>query len=275
MDERSSSWLVNCGIGCGVLLVILIGVGIVGAVYLKRSFQGITDATDAQEKLVEALGEPTDFAPAPDGVIPGDRMERFLAVRESLVEATQRIEELLSNFPPKELEEEGPVLGKIFSAVKGAASLINPIAEFVAQRNQTLLREEMGLGEYLYIYSLAYYSLLGHSPQDRPEISEVQGDSGVRVEIFNDKDSEYNPERLRRRYRRFIIPILENQLEVARQGQYPTEALESELGSLKKHPGRKAWQDGLPPAIEQSLLPFRNRLEATYNKTTNCFELPR
>ncbi len=38
---------------------------------------------------------------------------------------------------------------------------------------------------------------------------------------------------------------------------------------------RVPWEDGLPPAIEESLRPFRDRLEAAYDPVTNPFELAR
>ena len=41
------------------------------------------------------------------------------------------------------------------------------------------------------------------------------------------------------------------------------------------NPGRVEWQDGLPAAIEASLAPYGDRLEATYDRTSNCLELPR
>ena len=37
---------------------------------------------------------------------------------------------------------------------------------------------------------------------------------------------------------------------------------------------RVPWEDGLPPALEAPLQPYRQRLELTYYPATNRFELP-
>jgi hypothetical protein len=50
--------------------------------------------------------------------------------------------------------------------------------------------------------------------------------------------------------------------------------LAREIRRFEDDPGRVMWQDGLPAPIRKSLEPYRARLETTYSRTTNCFELP-
>ena len=42
---------------------------------------------------------------------------------------------------------------------------------------------------------------------------------------------------------------------------------------MEADPHRLPWQDGLPEVLESSLKPFRDRLEASYGRITNMFEI--
>jgi hypothetical protein len=151
----------------------------------------------------------------------------------------------------------------------GLGSIISPMGEYVTLRNRALLDRQMGLGEYIYIYSLAYYSWLGGSPGDGPEIR-----AGER--IFDGEDSTFGSRQVRRRYRRYIRDLLRNQLDA--MGSSGSEEwrrmLEAEVRDVEENPGHIPWQQGLPPDMESALEPFRSRFESTYHKTTNCLEYP-
>jgi hypothetical protein len=72
-----------------------------------------------------------------------------------------------------------------------------------------------------------------------------------------------------------MLRLLENQLDAiggAEQTKWRA-VLRQEIERFDRESGRVAWQDGLPPAIEASLQPYRERLEAAYHPATNYFEL--
>jgi len=277
-------WLIGCGIGCVALIVVGVAVTLSFVIWLRGTFEGVTEAIASHEEIVSTFGEIEEFAPAPGGAIPPDRLERFLAVRESLVEAQAGLDTLFADFPPDEfLDEKDSVLKKILAAIGMVASLINPIGEYVDQRNQALLEQEMGLGEYVYIYSIAYHSWLGRSPDDGPVITKETGpgrgnERGRR--IMDDEEATYGPQQVRRRYRRYLLAILRNQLDSLPAASASEETdewrqeLVSEINRFESHPMRVLWQDGLPDTIEASLAPYRRALEERYHASTNCFELP-
>ena len=127
----------------------------------------------------------------------------------------------------------------------------------------------IGFGEYTYVYALAYYAWLGHSPSDGPEtaIAEEEAEFGPRMgNAFIG------------RVRGDLLQMLRNQrdslvgVEVA-DGWL--EALDGEIAALEADARRMPWQDGLPEAIAASFEPYRERLEASYNSVTNAFELGR
>ena len=59
-------------------------------------------------------------------------------------------------------------LQKFLTVMRTGAGAIPRLAEFERNRADALLEHRMGLGEYWYIYSLAYYSWLKKDPGDGP-----------------------------------------------------------------------------------------------------------
>jgi hypothetical protein len=117
-------------------------------------------------------------------------------------------------------------------------------------RNQTLLEEGMGLGEYMYIYALAYSEQL-LQVNDSPFADVEQAHVGNRA-------------------RRELILILRNQLNALETVEVRTARPElaanlrdqiARLGS-----GRQVlpWENGLPPAVAASLAPYAELLTESY-----------
>jgi hypothetical protein len=271
-------WLLGCGVGCGVLLLVGIGSCVVGALFLKHTFRGIEKASSSYEALIAEMGDVRTYVPPPDGAPPPDRLELFVAIREDVAGERARVERGFAGLPPPELNEDGAIIGKIKPGLELLGDLIDGIGTYLQARNHALLERRMGLGEYVYIYTLAYYSGLGHTPGEAPEVR--QDRDGVRVGVFDEDSGVFNEQALRRRYRRYILPMVHAQLgslepqAEAGDGETWRSQLEREIQRLEVDPGRVLWQDGLPPAIEDSLQPFRDRLEATYSRSTNPVELP-
>ena len=59
-------------------------------------------------------------------------------------------------------------LGKVMGSVKG---LVTEMGQVIELRNEALVSEEMGLGEYTWIYVLAFNSWLGYEPNTGIESS--------------------------------------------------------------------------------------------------------
>ena len=283
MAGKRSKWLIGCGAGCGLIVVALIAIVVAVSVYIGRSFEGVRDVEQSYRELASRHGEVEDFVPPPDGAVPAARVEVFLSVRESLRDAQRELGTTFADFPPDEVIGEERVLFVILGAVRGLAGLIGPITSYIDERHRILLEAGMGPGEYVYVYLVAYFSWLGHSPMDGPLITKDTGEmlrGGKGKPLFDDADSPFNAERLRRRYRRYMLGLLRNQLaalpgpESSPQSDAWRATLEEEIRRFESRPDRVAWQDGLPQAVEASLEPFRARFESTWDATANAFELP-
>jgi hypothetical protein len=275
MARTSTKWLLGCGIGCGVLLALALVVGLFGLGRLRESLRGVEEATETHRELTRSLGQVEDHVPFPGGVPTAARIETFLEVRESLGASRAGLEDLFADFPPDDwLRDDEAAPRKVFRVLRGLGDLLTPIGEHVAERNRILLQRRMPLGEYLYLYLVAYHSWLGHPPDDGPVITKDVGDRGQR--IFGDDESTFSPRKVRRRYRRMLGDLLANQ----RDGLSETAPdglrrwLQEAIDGLERDPDYVAWEDGLPPAIEAALAPYRARFRATYSSVTNCFELP-
>jgi hypothetical protein len=273
MGGKGSKWLWGCGIGCGVVVMVFVVFSVMVGLFFRDTFRPIQEAVESHDALVEAHGEVEEFAPAADGRIPAARMEAFLSIREGMGEARATLDAFLADFPPANIRKDEGAFSIIMQVLGSLDEWLEPMAGYVERRNELLLESGMSPGEYLYIYGLAYYSWLGHGPDDGPVVSR-EG----REQMFGDDDGTFSPHRVRRRYRRYFLAFLRNQLDTLPETDPGMEdwrgELAAELARFESRPGQIAWSGGLPDVLESSLEPYRERLEASYSGSGNCFEWP-
>jgi hypothetical protein len=207
------NWLLGCGIGCGVVIVLGMLLAGGGYLFVRSTLQGIEEVRRSYDELVEAHGEIEDWTPPRDGAVPAARMEIFLGVRDSLSGDMNRLDARLAEFPANVVLERGGSLKKVIAVFRGLRRLVPSIADYLDRRNRLLLAEGMGAGEYTYIYCLNYYSFLGHSPDDGPVIGGRGGEGrrGRRERLFGDEGTFGRAETWNR-YRRDMLALLRNQL---------------------------------------------------------------
>jgi hypothetical protein len=231
----------------------------------------VEEAAEAEKQLAEEYGRVRDFVP-PASVQPStERLEVFLAVRGEFSEARVALEEAVLGLAS--VNEDGGVSGGL-RAARAGISMPQSIMEFSSARNRALIDAGMGRGEYTWIYWLTYFAWLGH-PADDSELHETLNDMShehgrVNVQI----DGGMEPERMTWRLRRDVMAMLKNlQDELDSDGSPIRELIVEELEKLSADPARVPWEDGLPEEVAIGLEPFRDRLEASYSRATNPFEL--
>lgn len=284
MASTGQKWLMGCGIGC-LTLVILAVLSIYGGTYCVRNLvKDFDQAEKADKELASRYGAIDDYTPPLDGVPAPARLEAFLAVRDTLGRYREELADKFASF--RRLETGRKDVLSVLGAVKGGITIAPLLGGMFAARSAALADHGMGMGEYIYIYCLAYFSFLGRDPRQIP--ADMSSDH---VQGSDD---------LRERVHRHMARLLGN-LQAALDEQAPAAAaagggragagqpggrdpgaaaradfrasLDRELGLLLTDPGRVPWQDGLPPAIEAALAPYRDRLERTYDPALNLFEL--
>ncbi|MGD2294997.1 MAG: hypothetical protein PVF22_04090, partial [Candidatus Aminicenantes bacterium] len=218
MEKTTKNWLIGCGIGCGAIVVILLILIVSGFVFFRNIVYKFEETEDITNALKDLYGEIEDYVPEPDGAIRYDRLEAFLSVRVRMSPAREKLDNSLSIIEQarKDKDEVGVrTPGRGIRVFKTAFGLIPQIGDFFTSRSQSLLEVKMGLGEYYYIYVLAYYSWLGKSPGDGPGIQLVQRD---RSWSFNEWDEEESREEREKRVienlNRLMLAMLKNQLNV-------------------------------------------------------------
>jgi hypothetical protein len=293
MASTTSKWLAGCGIGCGVVILLIIIVIGVGYLFVRDTVQDFKETETSMEILEDAFGDVRDFCPDTDGRIRPDRLEAFLAVRDSIIWIRDEIEQSLGNITDDvhSVEEEDRPFWRVLGIIRKGVGAIPKLAEYYTARNYALLDEGMGLGEYYYIYAVGYYSWLGKLPEDGPEF-QMMGDDGGYTRYRWEEDEEGETRdwqsddvREQRRYRiirivnRMVLAMLRNQLEkLEEQGaeRYSRSwrgDLEAEIEALRNDRDRLPWKDGLPEVIQASFRPYRDRLEASYNALINPLEI--
>jgi len=281
MSSSSSKWLIGCTIGCAALIVLGVVLGTSGYLFIKGRMRSLEEANTAVSELEKRYGKIRDFSPDPGGAIRPERIKAFLSVRDATAAVRQKLETSFASMSEGMHEAksgEKPfwsvmrILGKGFG-------IIPEIGEFHSARARAMLDAGIGMGEYCYIYVVAYYAWLGKSPEDGPDFRLEGGES----ESIRDQEGEdvraLRRVRMVRQIRQMFLAMLRNQLSQGSEGgstdvqDSRRKILEAEVAALEKHPDRLPWQDGLPKQIDASLQPFRQQLEASYSAVTNALEL--
>jgi hypothetical protein len=257
---RMFRWLKGCGCGCLALVILVVLLTVWGGTKMSGPFN---DAVDARESLVEQFGAQEDFTPLADGTIPQERMETFLQIRQSMMEvcgsitdtfgAIQSMEELDGEEDPA----AGEVMSKFFQMSKAVFSLGPEIGRFFQARNESLLREEMGLGEYTYIYAMVYGDRLIEQHMDG-EITRIEIHVSSRVQAV-------------------LADMLRRQLDLAKAGSDEPwlAALEAETARLDNPAARVPWTGRLPAALESSIGPYRDQLDDLFCAQSIGMEMTR
>jgi len=285
MAGNAWKWVLGCGMGC-VAVLIIIGALVAGGFFVVRDVVREVEKTQrGMDEVTERFGRVSDFHPAPDGTIASERIAVFLAVRQDLAEARTELERTMAllekSEDPQPSDQRRGMLGKL----RAGFGILPLVMGFYNARTEALLEQGMGLGEYYYVYCLAYYSWLGKSPADGPSFRLVGDSQEVRrweegsfptPDDFDVRESRM--ERILSALNRQLLPMLRNQLadlEATAEGAQAdawAERLRSEIAAMETDPLRLPWAGGLPERTEESLLPFRTRLEESYSAPCNALE---
>jgi len=281
MAGAGKKWLLGCGIGCGLIVLIFAGIGTVGFFGVKKFADRAEKIEETFDRMEAEYGRPRDFVPDIDGRIPPERMEVFLAVRDEMRGVQQEVSGL---FLTLDGEGDAGVIDKIKAGMKFIPSLFI----FIEERNNIMLNQGMGVGEYQYIYSLAYYGFLGKDPSDGPGFTVVSDDEhegdGWRWNVDTEDEEDVVEKReveVRRFVNRVQSQVVQNQLEALESAGYVEDLdfetwraeLAAEAAAMDRESLRLLWEEGLPDQIRESLEPFRIRLDETYDEMTSILEM--
>lgn len=258
MAPSGKQWLKGCGIGCGTALVLaILAVVIAGTVMMKPMDRALT----AQKDLSERFGAREAYLPPPEGLT-ADQLDRFLQVRRDLAPHCAAFGELAEPFQAMDemAEQEdkprpGTLLKNLGSLTGSVLGLVGHIGGFIEARNEALQARDMGLGEYMWIYTLAYYSYLGRTPRDE----------------FTDEEAA----RPRRGEAGIMRTLLQNYAGVLQAGgrEHDAQLWRQEAEKLQRAGGAVPFAGGgLPADLADLLQTRRAELEETFCAALSTYE---
>ena len=239
----------------GRLIVILtICFVIASGIYFLTA--GVRDAKRIEQTLIDRFNWADQYTPSIDGSIAAQRIEAFIRVREALQADCadyQAVLTSISYLDKLETDQESSSSEKAsngFQALKSAFGAGPRMVRFSTTRNQALLDEGMGLGEYLYIYLATYAEQLAAESKS----------------VFSGMDEAYISDRARKEF----TQILTNQLLALQasgiQSSYPglETDLQAEIEALKNGSHTSPWPNGPAGKAGESLSPYQEHLAGLY-----------
>jgi len=235
--------------------LVAFAVFLVAAIVSGYFFMGpIRAAKQTEQDLLERYATVPEYVPAADGAVAPARMEIFLAVRRALLAGTDNTQETFARLN-ESMAKDDITTAEGVDTIKDAMSALPRMVEFYNVRNSELLARGMGLGEYFYIYVVAYGEQLCPTA--------AEGDLAAECEFVTPRTT------------REMAQILRNQLENV--GARPTaelaKALQREIYGLENGEIVLPWQEGRPAAVVASLAPYFEQLEPLFCEATRELEL--
>jgi hypothetical protein len=255
-------------IGCAIVVASFVLLGISSSLgiffWFKSQMPDMKQVEDTRKELIERYGRREDFVP--EVSLRPERIELFLAVRESLLTQRAEIGQRAQTFvehtkgPGAEAEKDG-VVSKIVHGVRtgrGLLQLFRVGAGYVGVRAEKLKAAEMGEGEYSWLYSLMSFAWLQWDP--RTAFGEAW---------FEDHEIGELPDDLMVEYRRLFMRQLRNQRRELEAKAEPSPAEERMLDRVKQalDSSEFPFQEDLPKEWAKVLEPYRARFTATLPKT--------
>lgn len=271
------------GIGCVVLFIgfmILLG----GTVYFSKNMgKEYAVVKDLEEKLATDFGTSDTLPEGFNGLPDVQVMERFLGVRDATAEWRLKVETSFAELLGSEGQEEAKGFAHFVRVLKASRDLAPVFSGFWTSRNQALLDQEMGMGQYIYLYCLTYYSMLEIDPSDGARDAQSflsgMGATGTTENL----DDTTTAEEDRRRWARaqvntLMLPLMQQAAREASTGLSDAEriwadALQMEVARMQDDDSHVPFAGTLPRQVRAHLESYRFHLEQTYSMTVNPVEL--
>ena len=216
----------------------------------------IQESKRLEQSLIDRFDWPTLYVPAGNGFIDPERVEKFILVRKAVQDNCHTFQGIMDSVIRLEgIESDqdmaaGEKASEGFDSLKNMFNAAPTFLEFMDARNMALLAEEMGLGEYIYIYLAAYGEQLAKEAKGR----------------YSEQEEAYLSPRERKEY----AQILANQLAALETMEQNPESLalaadlQAAINVAEGDSQASPWPEGPAGSTRESLAPFSDRLSALY-----------
>lgn len=286
MATQGRNWLIGCGVGCLAVVVGLVLLVGGGALLFRQAASGWDEAASVRETLHDRYGPTTAFTPVLEGALDVGRLEAFLRVRGGTDRARAELAEALEEALGR-LEGASGKLDRLWGLIRSGSSISPLLAEFSRRRSEALLAEDLGPGQYLYLYSLIHHCWLGRDPAAGIEgfaRALARGDGSFEVTIdgrtFQGEDVEDLDRQVRRdlneHHRRWLAGLLRDaeSAPADRAGRTGMiDRLQQEIERLERDRQALPWRDGLPSEWARRLEPYRAAFQAGWHPLGDLVEV--
>jgi hypothetical protein len=243
--SKRSKWL--------LVVVALLFVSVSGFYFLTA---GIRDAKRIEQTLIDRFDWANKHTPAINGSIAPERIEKFIRVRQSVQTNCTDYQAILNslikleNMEANEDSTASEAASTGMESLKSVFSAGPTMLAFSEARNQALLDEEMGIGEYMYIYLSAYAEQLATES----------------TSPYSAMEEAYPSSRTRKEF----TQILNNQLAALQaSGQTSSitdleNSLQQEIEALETAAQPSAWPARPVEPARESLAPYQQQLSDLY-----------
>ena len=153
----------GCGIGCLVVFTVLV-IMMGGATWYSRAINKQYKTVQRTENALLAATDGTPFTPPADLVLAPERLDAFMAVRDSLQDRGRDLAIAAMDFArEKDRQQDGGFRG-LLNLISSGSDLAPVYATYWTHRNRTLLTYEMSPAEYTWLYTIIYYKWLDKDP---------------------------------------------------------------------------------------------------------------
>lgn len=160
----------GCGIGCLVLFsvaVIVMG----AATWYSREINREYKVVQRTENALLAATRATPFVPPDDLTLGPERLEAFLAVRDTLAAGRGELAARALQFAREQDRNRDRGLKGFLNLLDSGSDLAPVYATYWSARNRALLAQDMSPAEYIWFYSVIYYTWLGKDPADGRDVN--------------------------------------------------------------------------------------------------------
>ena len=180
--------LIGVGIGCGVILLLGIGVMVAGGMFLKNKFGGTLEAgqkmSSQEQELVKLNQEHAFQAPAQGEVLALEpkRLETYFAVRQSALPAFKALEAKAENFKKEHGGEEGNQNPSFSAAMEATNLMMSMMVDVRAAYIEGLKQHGMSPAEFQSITGTVYASLMAEG-MDQAQEGMKQGQAALQKQL--------------------------------------------------------------------------------------------
>jgi len=266
----------GCGTGCLSLLIIMVLIVAGSYFFIKDRLDSLEEIEESSNQLESVYGSIYEFTPDLDTEHNLERTARFLQARSIIKDEIDELENGLSDI---QLEiddiEDDASLWDVFTLIKSGFGLIPEIVRYYKARNNALMEVQMGLGEYLYIYTNAYFVVLKKSPSDGPKFR-IEGEGNNQSERYGDEVFELRHDRVSKKINRLAREHLANlklQLDKTDPSNKYLQLIEEEILKLNSNRNLLPWMDSKPEFVSLQFNSYSVELDSSYKLLLNPLEM--